>query len=245
MKYMGSKSRIAKDIVPIIQEYVDKYDRYLEPFCGGCNVIDKIKASKKIASDKNKYLITLWKHIQEGNNLLDTVSRELYNDVRSNQNTNKYEDWIVGNVGFLASYNGRWFDGGYAQSGYEKTKNGERYRDYYNEAKQNILKQVNSIKDIEFLNQDYIYFYPVNFVIYCDPPYVNTKQYANSKNFDYEIFWETMREWSKRNVVLISEQNAPDDFECIWQQEVSRSIKANDKSKSVEKLFILREEKFK
>lgn len=245
MKYMGSKSRIAKDIVPIIQEYVDKYDTYLEPFCGGCNVIDKIKASKKIASDKNKYLITLWKHIQEGNNLLDTVSRELYNDVRSNQNTNKYEDWIVGNVGFLASYNGRWFDGGYAQSGYEKAKNGERYRDYYNEAKQNILKQVNSIKDIEFLNQDYIYFYPVNFVIYCDPPYANTKQYANSKNFDYEIFWETMREWSKRNVVLISEQNAPDDFECIWQQEVSRSIKANDKSKSVEKLFILREEKFK
>lgn len=235
---MGSKSRITKYIVPIIQKYVDEYDSYFEPFCGGCNVIDKITANKKIASDKNKYLIALWKHIQNGNDLLENVTRDFYNDVRSNQNNNKYEDWVVGNVGFLASYNGRWFDGGYAQTGYEKTKTGERLRDYYKEAKQNILQQLDSIQNIEFLNQDYTYFYPVNYVIYCDPPYANTKQYANSKNFDYDIFWDTMREWSQRNIVLISEQNAPDDFKCIWQQEVSRSIKANDKSKSVEKLFM-------
>lgn len=198
----------------------------------------KLNQIKKIASDKNKYLIALWKHIQERNNLLDTVSRELYNDVRSNQNNNKYEDWIIGNVGFLASYNGRWFDGGYAQSGYEKTKNGERLRDYYKEAKQNILQQADLIKDIEFINRDYRMFSPINSVVYCDPPYANTKQYANSKDFDYEAFWETMRIWSKENIVLISEQNAPDDFKCVWQQEVSRSIKVNDKSKSVEKLFI-------
>lgn len=47
-----------------------------------------------------------------------------------------------------------------------------------------------------------------------------------------------MRKWSKNNIVLISEENAPSDFECIWEQEVSRSIKASDKSKSTEKLFI-------
>ena len=37
MKYMGSKSRIAKYIVPIIQEYIDKNEikNYLEPFVGG------------------------------------------------------------------------------------------------------------------------------------------------------------------------------------------------------------------
>ena len=55
--------------------------------------------------------------------------------------------------------------------------------------------------------------------------------------FNYEEFTQTMRDWSKNNIVLISEQNAPDDFECIWEQEVSRSIKAADKSKSTEKLF--------
>lgn len=37
MKYMGSKSRIAKYIVPIIQSYIDNYNikTYVEPFCGG------------------------------------------------------------------------------------------------------------------------------------------------------------------------------------------------------------------
>lgn len=49
MKYMGSKSRIAKDIVPIIQSYINNndIDMYIEPFVGGANVIDKIKCNKK------------------------------------------------------------------------------------------------------------------------------------------------------------------------------------------------------
>lgn len=46
---MGSKSRIAKYIIPIIQRYIDdnKINTYIEPFCGGCNIIDKIKSDKK------------------------------------------------------------------------------------------------------------------------------------------------------------------------------------------------------
>ena len=45
MKYMGSKSRIAKDIVPIIQKCINdnNIDIYIEPFVGGANIIDKIK----------------------------------------------------------------------------------------------------------------------------------------------------------------------------------------------------------
>ena len=37
MKYLGSKSRIAKDIVPIIQRCIDEVQpvAYLEPFVGG------------------------------------------------------------------------------------------------------------------------------------------------------------------------------------------------------------------
>ena len=66
MKYMGSKSRIAKYIVPIIQRYIDDNNitTYIEPFLGGCNVMDKIKCSRKIGSDKNKYLIALLNHVK-------------------------------------------------------------------------------------------------------------------------------------------------------------------------------------
>ena len=61
---MGSKSRIAKYIVPIIQNYIDKnyITKYIEPFCGGCNIIDKIKCDNKIASDSHKYLIEMFKN---------------------------------------------------------------------------------------------------------------------------------------------------------------------------------------
>lgn len=140
------------------------------------------------------------------------------------------------------SYNGRWFDGGYAKPGYEKTKHGERYRDYYQEAKANLLAQVPNLQKIVFTAYDYKRIVPVNCLIYSDPPYANTKQYANATTFDYDDFWDTMRTWSRTNIVLISEQHAPDDFKCIWEQEVSRSIKAADKSKSVEKLFIYNKE---
>lgn len=245
MKYMGSKSRISKHIVPIIQSNINdnNIQHYFEPFAGGMNVIDKIDCKIKVASDYNKYVIALFEHLKNDGELLEEVPRELYNDVRANKDNGKYEDWFVGNIGFLASYNGRWFDGGYAQSGYENTKTGERYRDYYQEAKRNILKQVNDIKEVKFLHNDYINYNPKNAVVYCDPPYQGTKQYANAVNFDYDLFWNTMRKWSQNNIVLISEENAPDDFECIWEQEVSRSIKAHDKTKATEKLFILKDKK--
>ena len=243
IKYIGCKSRIAKYIVPIIQKYIDenKSAFYLEPFVGGANVIDKIKCPNKFGSDKNKYLIALLKHVQSGGQLYDSVSKDLYDKARTafnNGDTSEFEDWEVGNIGFIASFNGRWFDGGYAKSGYEKTKNGLRFRDYYREAKDNLMNQAPNLKGIEFRDCDYKRIIdPRGCVLYCDPPYANTKQYKNAANFDYDEFWQTMRDWSKNNIVIISEQNAPDDFEVIWEQPVSRSIKATDKSISVEKLF--------
>ena len=243
MKYMGSKNRIAKHIVPILQKYINENNItcYIEPCVGGANIIDKIQCERKIGADKNQYLIALLKRVQDGLSLYESVSKPLYDKARSafnNGDTSEFEDWEVGNIGFLASYNGRWFDGGFAKPGYEKTKNGERYRDYYQEAKNNILTQSENLKGIEFSCCDYTYWVDSkDCIFYVDPPYKDTKQYANATNFDYDLFWETMRKLSEDNIVIVSEQNAPDDFECIWEQEVSRSIKATDKSKATEKLF--------
>lgn len=88
IKYMGSKSRIAKDIVPIIQKYIDNNNitTYIEPFAGGCNVIDKIKCENKQANDSNEYLIAFWQALQQGWNLLDIhMTKELYDDIKSNK----------------------------------------------------------------------------------------------------------------------------------------------------------------
>lgn len=114
MKYMGSKAKVARYIVPIIQEQIERsdYETYLEPFCGGCNVIDKIEAPQRIASDCNKYLIALMQHIQAGGELPGYIEREEYAKVRANRDD--YPEWYAGYVGFVASYNGRFFDGGYS-----------------------------------------------------------------------------------------------------------------------------------
>lgn len=243
MKYMGSKSRVAKYIVPIIQQYINENNSsyYLEPFVGGANIIDKIKHKHKFGSDINPYLIGLFKHLQSDGELLKEVPRNLYNEVRADYKTGKYEDWFVGNVGFLASYNGRFFDGGYAQIGIEHTKHGDRVRNYYREASDNILAQKENIKDIEFSCIDYNKIQPHNAVIYCDPPYEGVKQYLSFPKFDYDEFWNTMRLWSEDNIVLISEINAPSDFECIWQKPVNRSVRADKKFEVTEKLFIRKE----
>lgn len=47
-----------------------------------------------------------------------------------------------------------------------------------------------------------------------------------------------VRELSRDNYVFVSELNAPADFTPIWKHSVSRSIKATDKSRATEKLFI-------
>lgn len=248
MKYMGSKNRLAKELVPIIQKYIDdnNIENYLEPFVGGANIIDKIKCKNKYGSDNNKYLIELLKRVQSKEPLYEEVTKELYSKARNEFNNNKiesFEDWQIGNIGFLASFNGRFFDGGYAKSGYEKTKNGKRFRNYYEESKRNILNQSKNLYGIVFKNCDFRDIKEVsNFVIYCDPPYKNTKKYKNAENFNYFEFWNIIRKWSKQNIVLVSELEAPNDFKCIWEQEVNRSIKPNDKKKVTEKLFIYKGE---
>jgi DNA adenine methylase len=242
MKYMGSKSRIKKNIVPILQKIIDDNEikTYVEPFVGGANIIDAIKCERRIGGDTHEYLIALLKHVRDGGELPIEISKELYDDVRKNKNTKKYEDWYVGAVGFLASFNGRYFDGGYAKPIVKKTG---KIRSFYDEAKRNIEKQSSNLKGIEFLFCDYRYFSDFeNCLIYCDIPYKNTKQFSTSKNFNHNIFWEWARQMSKKNIVIISESQAPDDFECIWEQEVSRTINTNNgnKKKSTEKYFISR-----
>lgn len=239
MKYMGSKSKIAKDLVPIIQKYINEnhITNYIEPFCGGCNIIDKIDCDLKFASDKQKYLIALYKNLDKLDTLPEMVTREHYVKVRDsyNKNTDEFEDWYKGAVGFLASYNGRFFDGGY--SGIVKSSSGVE-RNYYQEAKRNLEKQKENLRDIVFICSDYKSIkYISDYLVYCDPPYKNTKQYSSSKDFDSDEFWQWVRERSANNIVLVSELEAPDDFECIWEQEIKRNIEYSKSKVVTEKLF--------
>lgn len=243
MKYMGSKNKIAKYILPFIHGYIlsEGINLYIEPFIGGANMIDKVECQRKIGSDIDKHLVALLNHVKNGGELPEDIDFELYKDVRANKDSDKYEDWFTGTVEFLASFNGRGFAGGYAKPTYEKKKDGtEILRNYYQECKRNIEKQAKDLIDVEIYHGSYeIYSDIKGALLYCDPPYKGTKEYG--RKFDHDKFWEWVRQMSKNNIVLVSEETAPDDFEVLWEQEVKRTINVSDKKISTEKLFIYNE----
>lgn len=98
MKYMGSKAKITKYIVPIIQSKIDASGAryYIEPFAGGCNVIDKIKAPYRIASDQNEYLIALLRHLQAGGGSYRKQSRARSTTRRAMISTSTAENILHG-----------------------------------------------------------------------------------------------------------------------------------------------------
>ena len=59
MKYMGSKNRHAKALLPIILKNRRDDQWYVEPFVGGFNMIDKVPGLR-LANDSHYYLIELF-----------------------------------------------------------------------------------------------------------------------------------------------------------------------------------------
>ena len=197
-------------------------------------MIEHINCCNKIASDNNEYLISMWKDLQRGWIPPSEMTKDMYIDIRDNKD--KYSPALVSIAGFCATYNAKWF-GGYA--GIVKTKI-NTYRNYYDEAIRNILKQINKLWDVEFKYGDYTQFNNIkDALIYCDIPYQGTTQYGTSKNFDYDKFWDWARKMSKDNIVLISEYNAPSDFKCIYEKQVTTTLDKNSRKKDTEKLFII------
>ena len=55
MRYVGSKNRISKYLVPVIQNCINGNCKgYIEPFVGGANIIDKIKQNRTIPIEEMK-----------------------------------------------------------------------------------------------------------------------------------------------------------------------------------------------
>ena len=177
----------------------------------------------------------MWKGLQENIDKPMEISKELYSKARTeyNSGTNiEFDDFMIGWIGWMGSFNGRFFDGGY--SGKTST------RDYVDEQIRNTLKQVELLKGAIFVSGDYsdLEIYE-NSIIYCDIPYKGTKQYSTSKNFNHDNFWQWCRDVTKQgHKVFISEYQAPDDFICVWSKEVTNSMNTTLTYKPVERLFV-------
>ena len=227
MQYMGGKSRISKQIAEILNSAIDKDRPFVSLFCGSCAIESKVQANVKILNDKHPYLIAMWKALQNGWMPPDVVTKEEYYRVKANMDENPA---LTGFVGFGCSFGGVWF------SSYAHNK---RKDDYCGQAKRGLLKDLVGIQSATFTCLDYHDIkIPNDAVVYCDPPYAGTTGYSTG-DFDNAAFWDYMRQLSKQCDVYISEESAPDDFECIWSKEKVRTLEKSDNlgRVKVEKLF--------
>lgn len=237
MHYLGGKTRIAEEILPLILADRKDGQYFVEPFCGGCNVTAKVSGNR-IANDYNEYLIAMFVGLLSGKKYPEQISPELYNDVKAcfRAGSDKYDPGFMGWIGHMASYRGKFF------SGYTGTITGSngKYRDQVSAAVRSVTRQIPKLQGVEFRSGDYKNLrIPDGSIIYCDPPYMNTKCYT--KGLNHDEFWQ----WCRERVydghkVYISEYQAPEDFVKIWEKEIRNCIGNN--KKATEKLFIYKEQ---
>lgn len=245
MKYVGSKARILKYILPTIQSYADTKDAYIEPFVGGANVICKVKHEKKFGYDACPYLISLLAVIQEGWTPPTTVTEEDYKSAKEKYNNRMFDSFLgddsheIAFIAYCCSYGGKWW-GGYARG------DGRNYAD---EASRHLVKQSSLLKNVTFRQGSYLglkpgtdyWGIPENSLVYCDPPYQGTTSYNGVGKFDHDEFWDWCRETGYAgNTVLVSEYSAPDDFECLIEVKglCSSLTQETGSKKATEKLFL-------
>ena len=232
MKYMGSKNRIAKHILPImLKEMQEKgYTTWVEPFVGGGNMIDKVPGEyRRIGYDLSEHTIAAMLGIRDFvDQLPSEVTEEMYKNIKGSS-PHPINSWIR----YACSFSGK-FDNGYAR---DRTN-----RNYANEQRNSALKQSSNIKNVEFICCSYTDLTDsiTNSLIYCDPPYQGTTGYKTGA-FNHEEFFGWCRNMkSKGNSVFVSEYNAPEDFELAWQGEIKTNFSSQRKEathKAVEKLF--------
>lgn len=244
MKYMGSKNRIAKHILPIMLKDRKEGQYWVEPFVGGANMIDKVTGNR-IGADYNEYLIAMWQELQKGWIPPDFISEDLWKDIKVNMDS-KYDKHLIAFSRLGCSFGADW-NGGYTRNVRKDKPNAEilnsTTKSYCRQSKNNIMKQLPNIIDVNFKSISYQNLeIPNNSIIYCDPPYEGTTRYKD--DFDHDKFWDWCREKHKEgHTIYISEYKAPDDFECIWEMELRNglnNLQEKHNKKSIEKLFTLR-----
>lgn len=233
MRYFGGKQRISKPLSKFLNSQLKENQTFVDLFCGSCNIISKIDSNRlRIANDKHKYLIAMWKALQKGWEMPNTITEEEYKYIKSNKDENLP---LTGFVGFGCSYSGKWF-GGYCRD--------NTNRNYCLNAKNSNLKILNNIKDVVFYNLNYNEVnIPLGSLVYCDIPYKNTTKYCKNEvgEFNHDNFYKWVRNNSNKYNIYINEykQNIPDDFKVVWEYESKKDIRNrnNQQEKTIEVLI--------
>lgn len=229
MKYPGSKRRVAGKIIPIMLGNRRDGQWWVEPFVGGCNMIDKIDGLR-MGNDSNQFLIDMFIAAQNGWLPPDEITREMRADIKKNRG--KYGNPLFAFAGIAMSYTGKWW------SGYAFDNSGGNH---CARGKNNLISQIDKLQGVKFVSGDYRdMIIPDNSIIYCDPPYFGCETGFYKDKFDSVDFWKwATRKSQQGHDVYVSEYTAPADWECILEIETTSNV-LKKRQDRVEKLFKLK-----
>lgn len=224
--YQGGKGRIGKRIYRVLslieEDLSNEILPYFEPFLGMAGVMRHFAAEHRelYACDYNADLIAMWKAVQRGWKPPLKCSKKRYDELKNYTGRPNPERAFIG---IVASYGCVLFNG--YRLHYNKDK------DYLREGYNGIMKIQNVMNNVDIMDAcSYTEFTPVGYLIYCDPPYIHNQLKSKYfEKFDHETFWQRMREWSKNNIVVVSESTAPKDFSKIWCVGSNCSTRYNNK----------------
>lgn len=196
VKWSGSKRSQAQAIVSRMPYEIDSY---YEPFCGGCSVLNRllhtqiIKVKRYIASDLNADLIALWNAIKNNPEELIRGYAELWAVFNRHSGEEDFERKKEVFYTVRERYNKEHSPIDFLFIMRTNTNGMPRYNDKgeFNNSchfsrpgiaprrlRQILLdwSRVLNVCDVEFVCRPYQYIDPKpNDVVYCDPPYANTK----------------------------------------------------------------------
>lgn len=212
MQYQGGKHIAAPHLVEA--SGLPDGAGVLEPFVGGGSVtVALAKAGHYVwASDTNASLILMWQKAMKEDLQEFPLDAESYQ--RWKTAPDSAEKAIVG-IG--ASFRGKWF-GGMART--------EGRPSFVQQAVRSVNKQAAVLRGwAEFRCMSYLDLPETEgFCYYLDKPYEGVTKHFGGE-FDHKRFWEWVRERGKRNLLFISEYQAPFG-RLIWERETPLSMAA-------------------
>lgn len=203
MQYLGGKFYIAKALSELLNTLPGRV--YIEPFCGGLYVAERVNAEQVLLNDACKALITTYRAVQAGWDPPTALDHGEWLALKAVQDPN---DPLTAFAGFGVSYAGKWF------TSYAKDNPGNRYAE---QARNTLLRKLKALQRAVFTADHYADVQvPNGAVVYCDPPYAGTAGYDAVGPFDSDAFWAWAAELSDRAFVLVSEYAAPADWVPVW-----------------------------
>ena len=194
LNYTGGKYKLLKQIIPLFPNEINKF---IDLFCGGCNVGINVNANKVIFNDSLTQLIELYKKWQKDgsektNEYIENRIKEFslsktnsdgYIHLRSLYNTEKdIRDLFV----LIAhSFNNQIRFNSKSEFNIPFGKNRS---DYNNRMKSNLIEFINEISKEKYLFTNFSFDkikldkLSQDDFIYCDPPYLITNATYNEKN---------------------------------------------------------------